>query len=327
MGEAKTAADEDRSSAQAMAIYQEWLDSAGALVLAGNCAQLIDRHVSLPYLHRALDSEMVVETEAEMTTGWGGFADFLKSNGVTHYIRVCSAAEFLSDDYIEGFHTAHLMRDAHPVVPPYLNRMVLHRRDGIWRMCETASAVWHSRWPIRTLRAPATPVATFSGNSHDFRRKGTDPTALFQSFLDTLSEAFVTGDRTLLFDKLDLPLSLYTATDSLEIGSHAIAEALLSGAITQYGIDFLQGFSFAADHAEFIGPHTLFGYHSAHVPAGSATSTRLKGSMMLMERDESWYLKSASLTIAEGDTDHAAALTRYEIERRHRRTGVEEVPR
>ncbi|MCH2075850.1 MAG: hypothetical protein MK180_03035 [Rhodobacteraceae bacterium] len=311
---------------RAISIYQQWLDEVGELVLAGASDKLIDRHVALPYLHRSLDTEMVVETAEEMTTGWSGFGEFMKTNGATHYIRSCKSASFLSDDYIEGTHNVYIMRDSQTVVDPYHARMVLRNNDGHWRMCETSSAFWHSRWPISTIRTPSIPVDAFTDTPHDARRLGKDPREILQGYLDTLTRRFRQQDFTPLFDQIDFPFSCFTIADSMEISSRAFAVTILAGAIQRYQVIFNETFALQATHAELIGPTTLFGYYTSALPDCVLEEEYLRGSILLSLKNGAWYLKSLSL-LTEDQEQQTKRLTRYDIARRARLGSGTELPR
>lgn len=317
---------DEAQRSRAIAIYQQWLDEVGELVMAGECHRMIDRHVTLPYLHRSLDTEMVVETAEEMTTGWSGFADFMRTNGTTHYIRTCRSASFLSDDYIEGTHNVYMMRDSQPVVDPYYGRMVLRKKDGCWRMCETASAVWHSRWPIRTLRTPTIAVDAFTGTGQDARRLGKDPKSILQDFLEKLSGDLQREDHAPVFDRIDFPATCFTTADSLEISSRALAETILAGALARYKVAFEGDFELRADHAEIIGPATLFGYYTTELPKCALNEEYLRGSILLTMQENDWYLKSMSL-LTEDKEQQTKRLTRYDIARRSRMGTGSELPR
>ena len=309
-----------------MTIYQKWLDEVGELVFAGNSHRLMDRHITLPYLHRSLDTEMVVETEEEMTTGWSGFADFMKTNGATHYVRSCKSASFLSDDYIEGTHHVYIMRDSQTVVDPYHSRMVLRKKDGHWRMCETSSAFWHSRWPISTIRTPSIPVDAFSPTPNDARRLGQDPGKILQGFLNTLADGLRGRKFEPLFDLVDFPLSCLTMADSMDITSRALAETLFTGAMQRYQIDFCDTFELRAEHAELIGAATLFGYFTSDLPQCALEEEYLRGSILLRLISGVWYLKSLSL-LTEDKEQQTKRLTRYDIARRARLGSGAELPR
>ena len=311
---------------RAITIYQRWLDEVGELVLTGQSDKLIDRHVTLPYLHRSLDTEMVVETAEEMTTGWSGFGEFMRTNGATHYVRTCKTASFLSDDYIEGTHNVYIMRDSQTVVDPYHARMVLRKKDGHWRMCETSSAFWHSRWPISTIRTPSIPVDAFTPTPHDARRLGKDPGEILQSYLNTVTDGLQRRDFAPLFDQVDFPLSCFTIADSMEISSRALAETILAGAVQRYQIDFCDTFALRATHAELIGPTTLFGYYSSALPESVLEEQYLRGSILLSLHNSAWYLKSLSL-LTENEEQQTKRLTRYDIARRARIGSGTELPR
>ena len=72
---------------KAVTVYQELLDSLSDAILARDL-ETVRARTHLPFVHRTLDAEIVVETEADLDSGIQGMAQALLARGVNQLIRL-----------------------------------------------------------------------------------------------------------------------------------------------------------------------------------------------------------------------------------------------
>ena len=186
-------------------IYQQTLDRMTAALLARNPAAFV-RYVHHPYELRTVSERITYETAQDTSRAIEDYVDAIRARGATDIVRTCDTAQFVSADHISGYHTTHVMcGDTHDL-SPFISRMSLYRRDGIWRVAVSDTSLRSADWPILPDWVEA----------HGARAVSTSTTAedqslhLFQSFLDRISVAFLTGDVQAWLNSTSLPFHLIT---------------------------------------------------------------------------------------------------------------------
>ncbi|MCY4180762.1 MAG: hypothetical protein OXD48_10925, partial [Litoreibacter sp.] len=116
-------------------IYQSVLDMMTDALMA-NDEPVLMSGVVYPFRVSTIEEEFIIESALDWLECTSLFRKYLLAQGVNHYIRLVTDAEFLSENYIRGSHITHTMRNANVVVPPYENRVALTRVDGVWRFSE-----------------------------------------------------------------------------------------------------------------------------------------------------------------------------------------------
>ncbi len=305
-----------------MIAYQDWLDANGDAVLTGDMDKIAEQ-VSLPYLHTSLDSRMVIETRKHMEEGFTSFGNYLRAHGINQFIRLCSSAEYLSDDYIEGFHVTHVMRNAQSVVEPYSNRSVLRRAGSGWKLTECFNGFYHAKWPVNAIKVPQDWKIAGAFDSDDARREAAQPLSIYQSFLNELTHANVSGNFEAYCAKCSFPYTSHADEDDMILAGpddvwpffETVAHLL-----SEYGVeDFLR----IADHAEFVSGDTIYGYHTTRfLRDGQDALGPIKSRMVLKREGHKWFLKSVTNAIKQNlmtratPSNTADLVTRLEIHER-----------
>jgi len=76
------------------------------------------RWIRLPWPVITLTAKFIVDTDEALVAGILAYAQTLRLQGVTDYIRIAKKAYYLDDISIEGHHVTHTLRGSVPVVPP-----------------------------------------------------------------------------------------------------------------------------------------------------------------------------------------------------------------
>lgn len=287
-------------ASDALTIYQDWLDIVFSAILGGD-VDVIATHVGLPYLHRSQDTKLVIETQKDMERGFTSFARMLQSQGVNQFIGLATSAEYLSGDYIEGFHVVHSLRNAEPALPAYTDRVVLRRGSAAWKLSEVHHGFSHRKWPISAIFVDEC-AETGRARSDDARRESTQPLALYQRFLNALTQANVTGDFDGYCAMLDFPCSYHT------LGRDEVAEApddvcpyydLIWSMLRENRVE---EFARIADSAEFLSGNTICGYHvSRLIRGGRDAMAPVKSRMILRRTGTRWRLNSVTNAIEDDE--------------------------
>lgn len=284
--------------AEASAIYQEWLDIVSEPLLQGD-VDVLQRYVSLPYLHRSEDNRTVIETREDMAHGFKVFSDSLLSQGANQIVRLVSSAEYLSDDYIQGAHVTHVLRNATPVVPSFVSQLSLRRCPTHWKMVENYGGYAHGTWPVRMMR-----VGEETQNAHetdeytDARREAAQPLALYQRFLNALTRANVTDDFDAYCKLCSYPYTGHTRDEDVVIATPEETWPFFDMLSHMLRDNKIEEFARIADHAEFISGDTICGYHTSRfISEGAETLDPIKSRMILRRTGTRWFLHSVTNAI------------------------------
>lgn len=284
----------------ALTIYQDWLDIVFGAILGGD-VEVIATHVSLPYLHRSRDMKLVIETRADMERGFASFARMLRSQGVNQFIGLATSAEHLSDDYIEGFHVVHSLRNAAPVLPAYTDRVVLRRGAAAWKLSEIQHGFSHRHWPVSVIFMYEC-AATGRAVNDDARRDTTQPLALYQRFLNAFTQANVTGDFDGYCKMVDFPCSYHSHGRDEVAESPDDARPYFDLVWALLRENRIEEFARIADSAEFLGGNTICGYHiSRFMRGGTDALAPVKSRMILQRTGTRWRLKSVTNALKDDE--------------------------
>ena len=132
------------STLKATQIYQRHLDLVSAAVWAGDDHKAA-QYICFPITMTTVDGVAVMHDAEELIAGSAAFRKSLLRIGATEYHRICKTAS-MSDDGLEinGSHTTHVMSGGSYALPPYLTKMTLVWRDGLWLASQTTSQVANS---------------------------------------------------------------------------------------------------------------------------------------------------------------------------------------
>lgn len=263
---------------------------------------VLTQFVNLPHLHRSRDNRTVIETREDMIKGFATFSDSLKAQGANQFIRLAGSAEYLSDDYIRGTHVTHVLRNATPVVPSFVNRAVLRRGHDNWKLVENFGDYTSDGWPVRILQVTAKARSSDEISHTDARRESAQPLALYQRFLNALTRANVTDDFDAYCDLCMFPHSSHTAQSDTIREAPEDVRVVFDGISRVLSDNNVDEFARIADHAEFISGDTICGYHIAHfLSAGKETLEAIKSRMILRRIGTRWFLQAVTNSVANED--------------------------
>lgn len=286
------------------AILQDVLDRMGETVKAGAIEQAMQLY-SLPYLHEALDARVMLETREDLRIGLDSFANAMHAKGVTQVIRLVSSAEFLSPNYIDGTFVSHQLHNSRPIMRSYTNRTVIRRTGEGWKLTQMQNGFSHQTWPIRIYSVPEdlpdeVPDCE-TGTPDDARREALEPLAIYQGFINRLTQANVAGDKDGYLAMCALPMWMHMdETDRLiedAQGVYDFCDAVTKLLEDNHVEDMLR----IADHAEFVSANEICGYHTAHfLRAGEPAVDPIKSRLLLRRTGTRWFLHSATNSIRYG---------------------------
>ncbi len=133
-----------RTAPQTLQLY---LDEVGAAVMKHDYPAYRAR-MCLPFQLVTHVANINVTTEDELRQGFDVFADSLRIQKVTDYLRLVEGAEMLDDVLLTGRYITHLLAGSHRVIPPFRSHITLRLEDGHWRAASITNALANSRWPI-----------------------------------------------------------------------------------------------------------------------------------------------------------------------------------
>lgn len=282
-------------------IFQTILDEVAEAGAAGDTDGMM-RYFSLPYLHEALDTKIMLENQEDLRVGLSAFYETLRGKGVTQMIRLVSQADYLSPNYIEGQYVTHLLRDSRPIVRSYANRAVIRRSGDSWRLTQTFNGFSHKIWPIRVLYVPDDPPDYSTPHQDDARREALEPLAIYQSFINRMTQANVAGDKDGYLSMCTLPMWMHMdETDQLIENKQGIYD--FCDAVTKLLQDNeVEDMLRIADHAEFVSANEICGYHTAHfLRGGEAVVDPIKSRLLLKRKGTRWFLQSVTNSIKYGE--------------------------
>jgi len=131
----------------AAAILQEFLDTVGAAVLAGDW-DTYRANVCMPFNLTTHAGNITVDTEDQLRQGFDAFHGALKLQHVTDYIRLVQSAARLDENLISGSYVTHIIANGTRVVPPYVSQISLRWDCNIWCAASITNALTNQRWPL-----------------------------------------------------------------------------------------------------------------------------------------------------------------------------------
>ena len=282
-------------------IFQDLLDRVSEAGAGGRVETMLP-FFSLPYLHEALDAKIMLETQDDLRVGLSAFYETLRAKGVTQMIRLCSQADYLSPNYIDGQYVTHLLHNSRPIVRSYTNRAVIRRTDDGWKLAQTINGFSHKIWPIRVFYVPEDPPEYGLAQHDDARRDALEPLAIYQSFINRMTQANVAGDKDAYLSLCALPVWWHLDENDHEFAdASAISEFVdsVSELLAEHEIeDFLR----IADHAEFVSGSEICGYHTTHfLRGGEPALDPVKSRLLLRRKGTRWYMHSVTNALKYSD--------------------------
>jgi len=283
-------------------IYQTWLDTVTAAIMGEDDATILS-WFGRPFLMRTADAQVLIETDEDMLQDVNVLRSGIAAQGATHFIRLVQKARYLSEDYIEGWHVSHMLRGAVAVVPPYRNRLVLHRDGDIWRCTEADHQLSNPHFPIHLPRVDTDAfVEKWAEPMADIRATHARAEPLYKAFVEELDRAINTTDPESWSSLYRFPLEMHL--DKVDRILNDPAEL----------IEFFDHYyQIRAEHpdaelrrdvkyAEFFGSDRVIGYHDATIWSGDQILFGPVRSRMILSMEEGAWKCSAvtnSLSNAE----------------------------
>ncbi len=306
----------------AMTILQDMLDIQSRALLAGDVAT-VRGTVLLPCRQIMTGGELIVETEADFERNVTAFSGSLHSLGVNQFIRLVTEAEFLSDDYIQGYYVTHALRNAAAMVPSYDNRVVLQNRQGAWRVIEEESTLAALTWPIDLLRVSDRGLLPTQAPRNDVRRTSASPLSLYQGFVDSLTAATLTDDFDAYCALCDMPYTSHSDHVDTQIRTPEDIRPFFDMTVQIVSGQDADTMARVATSAQFLGADLICGYHDTiFTKDGSDSLPPVKSRMILRRDGVQWKLKHVTNALANPSYPYTAPeptealLTHREIQER-----------
>lgn len=275
-------------------ILQDLLD-AMSLAARSDDYDAVLSYYSLPYLHRALDSKVMLETREDLRIGVEAFYKALVAKGADQIIRLASNATYLSPNYIEGVYVTHLLVNSVPVTRSFTNRTIIRRTPDGWKLAETFNGFSHKIWPIRVFYVPDEPLSYPDASEDDARRSAMEPLAIYQSFINAMTRTNVSGDFEAYCKHCMFPHTIHANNhDGINETPEAAREFFFSllDILVEHDI---QDFVRIADYAEFVSADEICGYHMAHfLRDGQSGLPPVRSRMILKRSGTQWYMSSVT---------------------------------
>lgn len=294
--------------AEALLMLQEVLDQQSRALLDDD-EDAMRATVNLPYRRLTMDADVIVERDEDLQKDVNTYSYSLRSLGVNHLIRLATDAEFLNQTLIEGHYVTHALCNATPMVPSYLNRVMMQNFDGVWKVIEIASEVASQGWPINLLHVAGAGSGSVRNSKveYDPRRDVQHPLPVYQRFLDRLTDATVTQNFDAYIALCDLPFSSHgNALDTL-MSSPEDVRPFFDLTVDMINGDTADTFVRNAETAQFVGPDIICGYHhSLFLKGGQRAIPPIKSRMILKHTGMGWKLKHVTNSIANATYPYTA---------------------
>ncbi len=275
-------------------IFQGFLDGLSAAISSGG-AKAVMPFFSLPYLHEALDAKVMLENQSDLEDGLASFYATLSAHGVDQSIRLVTNADYLSPNYIEGIYVSHMLRGATPVVRSFTNRAVIRRTADGWKITHTINGFSHKVWPIKVFYVPDVPPEYGIAAQDDVRREATEPLAIYQSFINRMTQANVAGDVDAYNSLCHFPYTFHTEADDDNFATEDDARRFVEAVVELLDRHEVEDFVRIADRAEFVSASEICGYHTTHfLRGGEAALEPVKSRIILQRVGTQWLLRSVT---------------------------------
>ncbi len=205
---------------------------------------------ALPQTIKTMGQQKVIVTVSEFREMFLQICALYERKGVTAFERTCVAAEYSGPDTVKATHVNRIMVGADELSRPYPVYSVLVREDGVWRVSSADYALEDDAPESRVLLCLTDP----------------DPEAraLFQDFLDRMSDAVMADDLEGFADGIALPFSMVTETDSVTLTDRTGIERLFRDFVTRFGATGNTLIVRIARRARFVSPDEIAGIHDSH---------------------------------------------------------------
>ncbi|WP_341860793.1 hypothetical protein [Gymnodinialimonas sp. 57CJ19] len=292
-------------------IYQDWLDCTSAALMADDVAGFVD-HVALPFIFRTGTDETVLETDEDLRGDVSSVVQALKSQQVTHYIRLVKQARYLDETTIEGWHTTHVLRNATSVIPAYGNRLILRLLDGGWKVTEADHELTGSRFPLSLLRSdPGCFEERWADAKSNIRGYQTRAEPIYQVFLNSLDGVVNSPSFEGWCDLFTFPFSAHFFATDHTVAAPQDGRAFFDLIVTQLNNFGSARMRRSARYAEFLSEDRILGYHHTTITKDDdIVFGPIKSRMMLTFADGQWKCSSVTNSLShETPSDPTVKVT------------------
>lgn len=270
-------------------IYQRRIDSLSDAIMRCDMDTFVTG-IALPYTVKTSDAQLVYETEEQLKSGVGRYAEALRERGVTRMERPCESAAFLQDDLIEGFNSVRLLAQDVLVVDPYLVRMRMALgEDNTWRVTESSAAMKSEKWPLLPVGFTKIEARQSHPMSDDEAR-----IAAFQVFLNRLNQVLLTGDYEGWRNALQLPVSLIYRNGTTYVQTEDELRADFALYQQEFRIHRVDDLVRQVKTATFLNDDQMLGTYRTYILRGAELVVDPYDSSMTLQRgaDGRWRVTS-----------------------------------
>ncbi|MEM7520998.1 MAG: hypothetical protein AAF307_08160 [Pseudomonadota bacterium] len=223
------------------------------------------RYVHHPYMLRTVDGTAEYKTAAHTHHAIETYVDALRARGMTDINRVCDTAQFVAPDHISGYHTTRVICGDDLDLAPFLTRMSLYRTNGLWQVAVSDTSLRTADWQIlpdwfdaHGDIATSSPCTAADQRAH-----------LFQSILDRISVAFLSGDINGWLQSVSLPLQLVTRQGIETFETEASVRHDFELYQQEFAIHGVTDIIREAKTAELIDTDQMVGTYRTHILRGA----------------------------------------------------------
>ncbi|MEL7099554.1 MAG: hypothetical protein AAGM84_12055 [Pseudomonadota bacterium] len=268
----------------AQEIYQRTLDVVGQALMS-NGFDKVQGRFAYPHVMVTSRTRLSMETEDDVREIFTTFGLGLRQAGATEYKRVALECEFLSEDSIAGHHVTYVRKDGEDLVAPYPSIGRLVKRDGIWMVAETQSAIENSHWPLFIPEVPRAPLPGEDGPAVRLR--------ILQDLMDTISDAFLRGDVKTWLGTIELPFTVVTNIGPQVFATEEDVRADFDQYIHELERNRITDIFRTALGTHSLGPNQMVGIYRTHILRGTEQALpSWQGGVVLHKRDGIWRARS-----------------------------------
>jgi len=135
MSAPKDDAPKDRTAGDdpsARRIYQDLMDRLNQSHFAPDPGTFLSL-ILTPICVVTAGAEVWLRTEDDLRQSFDNLTSYIRDNGVTAYLRICTAARFVDDATIHGRHESHVMQGMEALIPTFVVHTTLVRDAQGWK--------------------------------------------------------------------------------------------------------------------------------------------------------------------------------------------------
>lgn len=135
-------------------MVQDWLDRGSDLMMRGEFDAWAAT-AALPCIIETGRSRVVIQTMADLRSGFDAWRTTLVGNGITEMVRTARDVHAHDDQTIAAAFEVDLLCRAVRVVPTFSSWILLRRTDAAWRLTHLISGLANQHYPFTVLQIDA----------------------------------------------------------------------------------------------------------------------------------------------------------------------------